>query len=411
MQYILFHKNKKIANVEFTESGIYERVNGYYNEELMPPGTRYVNDAVIHQRFATWLEDRFFAQNRTNRTRVLNLADCVKVEQLINKGYGLSLNDGYWFKKAVKSDLKPFWEDINFFDNPDNGFVSNILLFNKVEQDKVNFLSPDLTTPGNTDKAWFYENGKYILYKIGDKKYDYVDVFNDLISDELCKILNITPSNYSIVELKEGVFFTKSECFTSKDIEYFPFSTISTEKNTVGKNGILSFVKENNLKSELDKYIVHDYILSVTDRNFTNIGFLRDANTFEVLSLAPMHGSGHCLWYDYKEHGIGVLDEAKTFDSSHAHQVNLVDNFDFIDFEKLSLFPSQILYHYKNSLLPENVIRQIVEQVKINIENISKIANKENVVEEIVEEKIERKTSNSGITLSQMTTGGFGFGG
>ncbi len=410
MEYILFHKDKKVANIEFTEAGIYERVNGYYNEKIMPPGTRYADDSVIHKKFSMWLESRFFPQNRNNRTRVLNLADCVKVEQLINKGYALSLNDGYWIKNVNMSELKPFWEDINFFDNPSNGFVADILLFNKVDKNNINFISPDLTTSGDTEKGWYYEDGKYVLYKLGEKEYDYIDAANEVISSKLCQMLGIKSANYTLVQLQEGVFYTKCECFNDKNTEFFPFSTISLEKDTVGKNGILNFIEQNGLKHELDRYLIHDYILSVQDRDFTNIGFLRDIDTFEIKGLAPLYGSGHSLWYDYKKHGIGVLDEARTFDFSHSHQIQLVDDFSGIDFDDLELITTEIVREYKTLHIPEDVTKQIVEKVKENIGKLKEIAfNKgdisgdEDEPEEIDEDVVEV------FKLSKTTSGGFGF--
>ena len=373
MQYILFHKNDKVANVEFTDNGTYKQLNGYYNQELMPPGTR-VHDAIVHDKFEAWLKHRFLPQKRTNRTKILVLADCINIEQLINYCYGLSINDCYWFKPVYYKDLKPFWEDINFFRNGFCDDTSNILIFDK-KINNVNLVSPDLTTSGECDKFWKIENDNFYLYKIGRSEFNYIDSLNECLSSKLANILGLNNAGYNIDKLDDGRVYSKSKCFTDEDTEFFNFAALSVENKTIGKNGVLRFIKENNLQKDLDKLLIHDYILSVVNRDFSNIGFLRDSNTLEIKGLAPVFSGGCSLWYDYKESGIGKIDEARTFDSSHEHQIKLVKDFDGIDIYGLSTFIFELRRAYEHFDGIDNVTaNKIVDEVSKRIENIQKMA-------------------------------------
>ena len=378
MKYILYHKDTKVANIEFTDSGMYRYINGYYNKDLMPIGTK-ADDDVVHKKFGGWLEKRFLPANRTNRARILNFANCVKIEQLATKSYAISLNDCYWIKRADLKDEKPFWNNINPFRNPDNEFISNILMFNKIENVKKNFVSPSLTLPGPADKAWYFENNKFVLYKCGNKEFNYIDSINEYISTRLCFLLDIKSANYTFDQFPDGRLFTKCKCFCDENTEFIPFSNLSIDQGTIGRKGVLEFCRANGFKEDIDKLIIHDYILSVTKRDFTNIGFLRDSNTFEPISLAPIFGSGYSLWCDWRKHDIGVLDEASTFEASHEHQIKLVDDIEKYDFDALFNFPSEILSIYQRSSVDSEIARRISNEVEKRIKSLINLQNqKEN---------------------------------
>ena len=384
MQYILYHKDDKVANLEFSDNGSYRYVNGYYKQELMPIGTK-ANDEFVHKKFGAWLEKRFISQNRTNRARILNFANCIKIEQLVAKSYAISLNDCYWIKRADLKNERPFWADINPFKHPSNEFIENILIFNKIENSKKNFVSPSLTLPGPADKAWYYEDGKFVLYKCGNRDFGYIDSINEYISTRLCFLLGFNSAEYSFNKLYDGRYYTKSKCFCDENTEFIPFSMLSVDHGTVGRKGIMEFCKANGFKEDIDNLIIHDYILSVTKRDFTNIGYLRDANTLEPIKLAPIFGSGYSLWCDYKKHDVGVLDEASTFEATHEHQIKLIDDITKYDFEKLFNFPSEILSIYQRSGFDNVISKRIADEVKKRIEQLTNLQNKKDDDDEVDE--------------------------
>lgn len=403
MNYILLHKDTPVAKIVFSDANIFDSVAGFYNRDLMPPGTRS-DDSLINGRFRTWIEQRFLPPVRSHRTVLLKTLNCIKVEQLFQYCHGLSLNDCYWLKPESKLDLKPFFDDINLFENPDNGFVSSILMTGKSGSIKPNVLSPDFTLTGNNDKTWKYENDGIYLYKCGRKEFDYLDVANEVISSHIAKSLKLNHVEYEITDFEEKRIFSKSKCFCDINTEFFPFSLLSTDKGFVGKKGIMDFIKNNNLKRDLDKILVLDFLMSVVDRDFTNIGFLRDSNTFEVKGLAPVFDNGYSLWCDYRKNPIGSIDEAKTFDSSHERQIDIVDNFDFVDFDFLKTIPVLISSIYRNFNISVDVQNQICDEYMKNLKKLGKI-----ISSKADKSRINNVAVSGDIELSTTTSGGFGF--
>ncbi len=403
MQYILFHKNTKVANIELSQHGLFQCVNGYYNEQLMPPGTRGFPDSIITKRFEKWLNARFVPIERENVERLLHSAHCMSTDALILKNYALSLNDCYWIKSVEVANSKPFWEDINFFMHPDNGYVSEFLLYGNSEKNE-DFNSPNLTLSGMGNTAWFYKEDGIFLYKQSLAKYNHIDAINSIISAKLCDILGIKTPDISLENLKDGKLYTKSKCFTDEKTEFFPFSMLSIEKNTSGRHGILEFIRKNNLQDELNKYIVHDYILNVSNRDFSNLGYTRDSETLNITGLAPLFSNGKCLEYNISDAKTDEIffDKADTFELTHTEQLRLIKDFSFIDFYKLGNFPEIILNIYKEHGIPMSISSSVIKRVE---DRITKLANLANIDDAFIDISIGGVNS---ITLNN-THGSFSF--
>ena len=72
--------------------------------------------------------------------------------------------------------------------------------------------------------------------------------------------------------------------------------------NTVG-------VTEN--RSQIDAMLAFDFLINNSDRHFGNFGFLRDVNTLELVSFAPLFDHGKSMW-----------DDALTLDINRRNQPN-----------------------------------------------------------------------------------------
>ena len=90
--------------------------------------------------------------------------------------------------------------------------------------------------------------------------------------------------------------------------------------------------------------IVLDYIIANTDRHHNNFGFIRDVNTLEYLSPAPIFDSGTRLWHKYSvlSNKIGTPVIAQPFYNTHEMQLSLVKNWDRFDFSKLRNITEEI---------------------------------------------------------------------
>ena len=78
----------------------------------------------------------------------------------------------------------------------------------------------------------------------------------------------------------------------------------------------------------IDKMLVCDYILVNKDRHYNNFGVIRNIETLEFISIAPIFDNGCSLWYDENDMYIGEFFLTKPFEEYEKNQLNLVKNYD-----------------------------------------------------------------------------------
>lgn len=411
MQVVLMHKNDMVARMIFTDAGYFSVFEGFYNKELMPPGTR-VQDAMVAQRFKTWLENRCIPKDRENYIKLLSSANVNTQEQFYLKNYGLSLNDCYWLKSydAINSEFG--WNEVNFFKNDYSDYVGNLLTDDSFLSYVPDFLSPDLTTPGTSAKMWYQDKDtldSYIL-KFGTEKYNYQEVYIEAAVSVIAKRLGIPHVEYEVVDKELYNGKTRKACmaknFCSEDIEFISAQSLMVEPGMVGKNGMLNYAKRLGLKSQLDKMLVLDYITCNTERNMSNFGFLRDSKTFESLGFAPIFDNGNSLWIDYATNGIGKTDEAKPFEFTHEKQIEIVDDFSWIDFDNFDNIEFDIKQILRHSYIPHEIQDKICIEVRNRIVKLYEISKRKHPKIAISNKPTISKTEkNEKIVLSQPSNG------
>lgn len=83
----------------------------------------------------------------------------------------------------------------------------------------------------------------------------------------------------------------------------------------------------------LSQQIVLDYIIANEDRHQGNFGAVRDAETLEFISPAPVFDSGSALWFEMPTPQIraGARTVCKPFKTTHEEQLQLVTDFAWLD--------------------------------------------------------------------------------
>lgn len=411
MDIILMHKNNPVAKLIFTDGGYFSKLEGFYNKDLMPPGTR-VQDMMAQQRLKNWFDMRCVPKERENYIKLISEAGINTNEQFYFRNNGLGLNDCYWIRTMESMDTNIVWEDVNFFQNNYSDYVGQILIDPSYKAFSKNFNSPDLVTHGTTMKRWEQDpiTLKSTLIKFGTDKYDGNEVFIECAASEIAEALGVNHVKYYLVEREvAGGYMLGCACenFCSENAEFISAQYLMVEPGNVGKNGMLNYAKRIGEKKNIDKMLVFDYIISNPDRNVSNFGFLRDADTFDSLGLAPLFDHGKSLWIDYATNGVNKSEESKPFESIHSKQIELVDDFSWIDFDRFELIDFKIGQCLKQSTIPENIQEQIVKAVLKRINNLKEIASKKNS-QIPVKSDMKESTTPSKITLSESSEG-FGF--
>jgi hypothetical protein len=93
-----------------------------------------------------------------------------------------------------------------------------------------------------------------------------------------------------------------------------------------------------DIRRRIDMMLVLDFIIVNIDRHYNNFGLIRDANTLEWLSVAPIYDSGTSMWCTKlpKDMNAESLQlDSKPFRTKHIKQINFVKDFSWLDLDKL----------------------------------------------------------------------------
>lgn len=187
------------------------------------------------------------------------------------------------------------------------------------------------------------QNGKRILMKGSSKPY-YQEALCEMIASRIASRLGIDHVEYSVVWENEESF-SLCEDFITRNTELVSASHIMN-----------AFKKPNNLseyeyyiqcaeklgvsqiRREVEKMLVLDFIIANEDRHFNNFGLVRDAITLEWIGAAPIFDCGTSLWYNTQESRIKPLAPSlpgKPFKKTYAEQIHLVKDFSWINLSAL----------------------------------------------------------------------------
>ena len=87
--------------------------------------TTHGKSALYAKRIDEWWKSRAIPSTRDGIRRVLESLGAASTGELLDRTYGLSLSDQYWVRRE---DDPVEWKGINFFDNPFDETLGEILL-------------------------------------------------------------------------------------------------------------------------------------------------------------------------------------------------------------------------------------------------------------------------------------------
>ncbi|MDR0751237.1 MAG: HipA domain-containing protein [Christensenellaceae bacterium] len=341
--FVLKHKNIDVLELELDTTGSISTFGTLLNEEHLPVGT-IGKEGVDYDSIREWWKSRAIPASRDGIRDLLDPLDISFPQQLLDKSFGLSLSDQYWICPQ-NAELK--WADVNFFYNAFSEDVGN-LLFGKLDWDgldtsAISLVSPDNTSDGVLKKKWKIINGKRYLIK-GGSSLNNQEVANEVLSSRICKRLGIPFVNYEVMEFDDKKY-SVCEDFITSDTELVTAwhikQLIKKDNNTSDYDSIIAKAEEFGIKDvrrRIDMMIALDFIIVNTDRHYNNFGFIRDANTLEWLSVAPIYDSGSSMWCRVADDTIRAADisiASKPFRSKHIKQIELVKDFSWLNLDAL----------------------------------------------------------------------------
>lgn len=274
LKYYLMHKNDIIAVIEDLE------VKEVRVSSLMP--SRLKVGSILNY----WLEARMIDMRRANSRmlfRALRLRQSDEIERIIDISHAVTITDNWWLRREDEEldycNLKRYNEsiaDIALTGVSDESYKEQLI---------KGYL--ELGTTGSFEKAWKFIDGQWCMYKRGNTE--------ELISEFFCycflHYLNETVAEYKILRTesmgirnKANIFILSKDFTNNASVDFEPFWNLfwgETDEKFILKN-----IPESLCVPYL-KIIYFDALLQNPDRHSQNIGLLRDAETGELIELAP----------------------------------------------------------------------------------------------------------------------------
>lgn len=302
------NKNRKLFDFEYNEQKqVIENIFNVTNKEWLPYSLfGYKDENDLYIKFNAWINSRYLKNSSWFKKQQWQYGELALANDIVIKSYGLSLSDQYFIKPAFSSEE---WKDINFFLN-DFKYQSFIINMNRVYDYKdVDVLySPNIVTGGELNKTWaILEDGRRVLYK-SSNTFLGLEPINECIASKISEILEVDYVKYDIVilsNLDKKTMVSSCETFINEDTEFIPAASLFNESSDnileqfTGYINFLDGLGISNSKEKLQKMFLLDYIMGNGDRHLNNYGVIRNVETLEYVSLAPIFDTGRSMTTEF----------------------------------------------------------------------------------------------------------------
>ena len=331
----VYNKENPIFRVILTDSGKLLKAEEIINIMLMP--------ICLHRNYCEetvqkWMDSRSIPEKRVGKVRTEKLFSPPDIR------HGMfSLSDQYWFQW----DESETWEKGNFFSNRyDTDYGRMYFTPWNVKKKNLEKESPDRTTNGVLPKRWMQpdenECTSYLI-KSGNRA-AHQEPISEVLSSMTLAALDIIP--YVEYELVIDGLQICSRCrnFITENTEFVPAShiyrAVPVKDGETPFEHIIAACKEFGIEDAEDyllRMVTADYLISNNDRHLGNFGFIRSAETGELLSFAPLFDSGSAFFgnanRDRKRSRIfnGLEEKALSYTIRKCHLTNKYKYTDLLD--------------------------------------------------------------------------------
>ena len=334
-KYILMHRELSVARMVLDEAtGLITAVNAIDNAEHLPLGVNVRKGVVDRAALNEWWMGRAIPASRAGLRHALEELNIATPQKLLEKCLGLSLSDQYWI---CPQDSGLRWKDVNFFEHPFSGDVGEVL-FGGAAGEMPDLMSPDNTSDGWLRKKWVIMDGERCLVKGGSGAIQQ-EPYNEVIASRIMEKLGIPHVEY-MLQIRDGLPYSVCRDFITPKTEYIPAWYLMHTKAKPNHVSLYQHYLERcealgipGAERMLSQQIVLDYIIANEDRHQGNFGAVRDAETLEFISPAPVFDSGSALWFEMPTPQIraGARTVCKPFKTTHEEQLQLVTDFAWLD--------------------------------------------------------------------------------
>lgn len=288
----------------------------------------------------SWLRDRAIPKYRDN----LHKYTKKNTFQFLITNNSLSLTDCYWTRLTGN---KLSWNQIKLFKS--NKIESLGTVLNNLSI-YGSYGTVNAALGGQLEKFWYYtktdkdakvtklykrvapENNMLAIREVIASK-----IYERLGYRNFCKYSYARDSKGLVVGCKCNAFtFENLELITAYDLleEYGRTQSDTIYDDIVGLAGNYGANKAA-VRTQLDIQTLVDYLITNRDRHQNNIGFLRNSDTLEIVSIAPIFDSGSCAALE-DQAPLGVTNTSvHNLYNTEMECLQHVSNINILDLSKL----------------------------------------------------------------------------
>lgn len=217
----------------------------------------------------------------------LGIANYRQIKDVLDRTYGLSLNDLYWIKKE---DDPVTFSDVSFYDHPLDHMAARAGYLGQA--DHLSGLSPEYTTDGQLPKCLIKNDQGVFMIKRGSTWGEEPgrEPYDEYYASQLLDALGIKHVPYELIEY-EGYLASICPYMTSLRYSYVP---IASFEYTDEKQIYHDFVKRG-FGADLRKMLLFDALTYNYDRHIGNFGYRRDNETGDY-SFVPLFDNGNAFF-------------------------------------------------------------------------------------------------------------------
>lgn len=230
-----------------------------------------------------WLASRAIDKHRTN-SRLLKKALRLKTSDDAETALAVNaatITDQFWVQPEG-SEL--CWEDVRF---KENFFDALALRGDPDSFSRKPSRTPELTNTGSFEKCWRLIDGAWWMYKSGNT----LEYFSELFICRLGEKLGLDMAHYEM----DGDYIRSVDFTHGAKINFEPMSALMGENEDYSDCFDAISALSPALAEQYLRIVWLDTICFNMDRHTENFGFLRNAETGELLSMAPNYDNNIAL--------------------------------------------------------------------------------------------------------------------
>ncbi len=300
------HKNIPVAHMVVSDNGDIGNVNFNMSvKEHIPVG-----GSMNMMKFHEWWRDRAVPKTRKGVKHALHELGYETTNVLLYRNLALSLNDCYWIK-PVSADL--CWEQVNLFDNNFYDVFGSLTFDTKkhISNQLCNTRFIPATSQGELQKKWCRDNTGATFMVKGNWGSSYQQSINEVFATCINCKQGVSHTAYALTNVEVDNGGKGLGCYSynycNRGLEFVSawelLQTVKLKQNMslfhvlrdicINKLGFTEEYFNNFMSYE----ICLDFIISNTDRHMNNIGVLRNPDTLEYISFAPIYDCGNSMFF------------------------------------------------------------------------------------------------------------------